>query len=115
VVPDRAPVDYPSLTRTADLIKVRGTQAWLAHRRAHDPDSVGKIDMPVGFLSLAVAVILILRNVDAVKISFLGARVRMSLAVALLTATAHVPLAAGATAGPAPGCMSSRSSRCERR
>ena len=40
----------------------------------------------VGVLVLIVLVIFIIQNADAVKISFLGAQVRMSLAVALLIA-----------------------------
>jgi len=40
----------------------------------------------VGVLALIVLVIFIIQNADAVKISFLGAQVRLSLAVALLIA-----------------------------
>ena len=40
----------------------------------------------VGFLALIVLVIFIIQNADAVKISFLGVQVRISLAVALLIA-----------------------------
>ena len=40
----------------------------------------------VGVLALIVLVIFITQNADAVKISFLGAQVRLSLAVALLIA-----------------------------
>ena len=42
--------------------------------------------MIVGFLALIVLVIFIIQNADAVKISFLGAQGRLSLAVALLIA-----------------------------
>ena len=34
MVHDRAPVDYPPLTRRADLTEARGTPAQPAHRRA---------------------------------------------------------------------------------
>ena len=42
--------------------------------------------MIVGVLALIVLVIFSIQNADAVKISFLGAQVRLSLAVALLIA-----------------------------
>ncbi len=55
-------------------------------RRLRTSISSARTALIVGVLALVVLVIFIIQNADAVKISFLGAQVRMSLAVALLIA-----------------------------
>ena len=47
-----------------------------------------RIALIAGVLALIVLVIFTVQNAQAVKLSFLGAQVRLSLAVALLMATA---------------------------
>ena len=56
------------------------------HRRLRTSISSARTALIVSFLALIVLVIFIIQNTDAVKISFLGAQVRMSLGVALLIA-----------------------------
>ena len=58
----------------------------LRRRRLRTSVSSARTALIVGFLALIVLVIFIAQNAAAVKISFLGAQVRMSLAVALLIA-----------------------------
>jgi lipopolysaccharide assembly protein A len=58
----------------------------MRRRRLRTSISSARTALIVGVLALIVLVIFIIQNADAVKISFLGAQVRMSLAVALLIA-----------------------------
>ena len=58
----------------------------LRRRRLRTSVSSARTALIVGFLALIVLVIFIIQNADAVKISFLGVQVRISLAVALLIA-----------------------------
>ena len=55
-------------------------------RRLRTSISSARTALIVSVLALIVLVIFIIQNADAVKISFLGAQVRVSLAVALLIA-----------------------------
>jgi len=55
-------------------------------RRLRTSISAARSALIVSVLALIVLVIFIIQNADAVKISFLGAQVRVSLAVALLIA-----------------------------
>jgi lipopolysaccharide assembly protein A len=64
----------------------RPAAAPLRRRGLRTSVSSARTALIVGFLALIVLVIFIIQNADAVKISFLGAQVRMSLAVALLIA-----------------------------
>jgi lipopolysaccharide assembly protein A len=72
----------------------------LRRRRLRTSVSSARTALIVGFLALIVLVIFIIQNADAVKISFLGAQVRISLAVALLIAAIAGALVM-ATAGTA--------------
>jgi lipopolysaccharide assembly protein A len=72
----------------------------LRRRRLRTSVSSARTALIVGFLALIVLVIFIIQNADAVKISFLGAQVRISLAVALLIAVIAGALVM-ATAGTA--------------
>ena len=72
----------------------------LRRRRLRTSVSSARTALIVGFLALIVLVIFIIQNADAVKISFLGAQVRVSLAVALLIAAIAGALVM-ATAGTA--------------
>ncbi len=55
-------------------------------RRLRTSISSARTALIISVLALIVLVIFIMQNADAVKISFLGAQVRVSLAVALLIA-----------------------------
>jgi putative membrane protein len=76
----------PGPITTAPPPSANGSAPSPPPRRAHTRISGMRTGLIVGFLALIVVMIFIIQNANAVNISFLGAHLRLSLAVALFLA-----------------------------